>query len=84
MLRKSIVSKQEIKLLGLSILLAICGSLGIDIHLASLPHIMAYMHTTKQAMQQSVTLFILGVALSILAYGPLSDCYVYLYLGELS
>ena len=49
------------------------GSLGIDIHLASLPHMMTYMHTDKQHMQQSVTLFILGIAVSILVYGPLSD-----------
>lgn len=69
----SIVTKNEFKLLVITIAIAICGSLGVDIHLASLPHIMVYMHTTKQAMQQSVTLFILGVGLSILVYGPLSD-----------
>ena len=69
----SSISGYELKTLTLTILLVICGSLGLDIHLASMPHIMKYMHTNKQHMQQSVTLFILGVALSILIYGPLSD-----------
>lgn len=69
----SVITRREFKLLSLTILLAICGSIGTDIHLASLPHIMAYMHTDRQHMQQSVTFFILGVGLSILVYGPLSD-----------
>ena len=69
----SSLTRREFKLLGVTVLVAICGSLGSDIHLASLPHIMAYMHTDKQHMQQSVTLFFLGVGLSILVYGPLSD-----------
>jgi len=69
----TIITLREFKLLSLCILLAICGSLGLDIHLASLPHIMVYMHTNKEHMQQSVSLFILGVGLSILVYGPLSD-----------
>ena len=42
------ISQHEIKIMFLAILLAICGSLGIDIHLASLPHMMTYMHTDKQ------------------------------------
>lgn len=67
------ITAREIKLLSTTILMTICGSLALDIHLTSLPAIMAYMHTDKQHMQQSVTLFILGVGLSILLYGPLSD-----------
>lgn len=67
------ITFREFKLLSLTIVLAICGSLGLDIHLASLPHIMTYMHTDRQHIQQSVTLFILGVGLSVLIYGPLSD-----------
>ena len=64
---------REIKLLSLTILLAICGALGLDIHLASLPHIMLDLHTDKHSMQQSVTLYMLGAAFSVLIYGPLSD-----------
>jgi len=72
-IRPAKVTAAEFKILGLAILLVLCGSLGLDIHLASLPNIMTYMHTDKQHMQQSVTFFILGVALSLLVYGPLSD-----------
>jgi len=72
-MRQQLITFREFKLMSLTILLAICGSLGVDIHLASLPHIMTYMHTTRPHMQQSVTFFILGVGLSMLVYGPLSD-----------
>ena len=61
--------------IGLCIILALCGSLGTDIHLASLPILTHVFHTQKHVMAQSVSLFVLGVSLSILFYGPLSDCY---------
>src|SRR5436309_2599299 len=66
---------EEFKILAVSVIFAICGMLGIDIHLASLPHIMAYMHTDKSHMQQSVSIFLLGMGVSLLFYGPLSDKY---------
>ncbi len=53
--------------------LVICGSLGTDLHLASMPHIMIYMHTDKAHIELSVSLFLLGMGLSLLVYGPLSD-----------
>lgn len=49
------------------------GSLGINVHLASLPRMMTCIHMDKQHMQQSLTLFTLGIAVTILVYGPLSD-----------
>ncbi len=67
------ITRKEFKLLSLTILLAICGALGLDIHLASLPYIMVDLGTDKHAMQQSVSLYMLGAALSMLVYGPLSD-----------
>jgi multidrug resistance protein len=67
------ITKQEFKLLCLTILLAISGVLGLDIHLAALPSIMLELQTNKHAMQQSVTIFMLGAAVSMLIYGPLSD-----------
>ncbi|MDF1645831.1 MAG: multidrug effflux MFS transporter [Legionellaceae bacterium] len=67
------ITKKEFKLLSLTILLAICGAVGLDIHLASLPYIMRDLATDKQAMQQSISLYMLGSALSMLIYGPLSD-----------
>src|ERR1700675_170108 len=65
----------EFKLLAIMSLVAICGMLGTDIHLASIPHIMTYMHTDKAHMQQSVSIFLFGMGASLLFYGPLSDKY---------
>ncbi|MDX2346992.1 MAG: multidrug effflux MFS transporter [Legionella sp.] len=67
------ITGKEFKLLTLTILLALCGGLGLDIHLASLPHIMLELNTNKQSMQQSITFYMLGGAFSVLVYGPLSD-----------
>ncbi|MCP4473879.1 MAG: multidrug effflux MFS transporter [Gammaproteobacteria bacterium] len=63
----------QIKYLAVLLLMIICGFLGIDIHLASMPHIMRYMHTDQQHMQQSISTFLLGMGVSLLFYGPLSD-----------
>lgn len=71
----SSITFSECKTLAIVIFVAICGTLGIDIHLASMPHIMIFMHTNKAHMQQSVSLFLLGLGVSLLFYGPLSDKY---------
>lgn len=65
----------QIKTLIIAMLIAMCGMLGVDIHLASMPHIMAFMHTNKQHVQQSVSIYLLGMGGSLLFYGPLSDKY---------
>ena len=69
------VTREEFKTLVTVVLIGICGMLGIDIHLASMPHIMIFMHTNQQHMQQSVSIFLLGMGISLLFYGPLSDRY---------
>ena len=69
------ITFEEFKILSVTVVFAICGMLGVDIHLASLPHIMAYMNTDKAHMQQSVSIFLLGMSGSLLFYGPLSDKY---------
>jgi len=71
MLQKS--NFYEIKILTIVIFLAIGTFLGVDIHLASMPHIMRFMDTNEHYMQLSVSLFLLGLGTSILIYGPLSD-----------
>lgn len=53
----------------------VAGFLGIDIHLASLPVIMKFMHTDKVHMQQSISIYLLGMGVSMLFYGPISDKY---------
>ena len=67
------ITRQELIVVVGVIFAAFAGSLGIDIHLASLPAIMTYMHTDKTHVQQSVSIFLLGVGGSLLFYGPLSD-----------
>ncbi len=69
------INFQEFKTLAIVSVVAICGMFGTDIHLASIPHIMSYMHTDKAHMQQSVSIYLLGMGLSLLFYGPLSDKY---------
>lgn len=69
------LSRNEFKILTITIMFAICGMLGIDIHLASLPYIMDFLHTDKAHMQQSISLFLFGMGVSLLFYGPVSDKY---------
>ena len=49
--------------------------LATDLYLASLPHLGAYFRVTPALVQQTLTLFALGVAGAQLASGPLSDRY---------
>lgn len=51
------------------------GMLGTDIHLSSLPEIMQYYDCSRPDVQLSIPIFLLGVGLSALIYGPLSDNY---------
>ena len=48
------------------VLVAMSGLMGIDIHLASMPYMMAAMDTDKIHIQQSVTLYLLGLGVSLL------------------
>ncbi len=69
------ITPEEFKTVAIIVVVAVCGMLGIDIHLASMPHIMHYLHTDKAHIQQSISVFLLGIGLSLLFYGPLSDRY---------
>lgn len=67
------LTTKQIKMLLIIVLIGMSGLMGIDIHLASLPYIMKAMQTTQNKVQLSIGLYILGLALSLLIYGPLSD-----------
>lgn len=69
----STLPKREVITLCSVALVGFCGLLGLDIHLASLPYIMTFMKTDSAHMQQSVSIYLLGMGLSVLIYGPLSD-----------
>ena len=66
---------EEIKIFIILTLMATSGLLGVDIHISTLPIIMKYMHTNESHIQQTVSIFLLGIGSSQIIYGPLSDKY---------
>ena len=64
---------RERKAIAMVTVLLFLGLLGTDIHLSSLPEMTRAMHTTARYMQSSVSIFLFGIGVSALAYGPLSD-----------
>lgn len=69
----SYLSTKELKILVVVMLLGLCGLFGVDVHTPSLPYIARDLHASMGMVQQSVALFLLGEAISLLFYGPLSD-----------
>lgn len=68
------VSKRRmIFILPIIVMIGVCSMLGVDIHLASMPYIMHSLHTDKAHMQQTIAIYLLGMGVSLLFYGPLSD-----------
>jgi MFS transporter, DHA1 family, multidrug resistance protein len=66
----SVLSKLTIPLLGY---LVAFGPLSIDMYLPSLPTIANSLGTTDQLIQTTITVFLLGMAIGMLIFGPLSD-----------
>ena len=66
----SVLSKLTIPLLGY---LVAFGPLSIDMYLPSLPTIADNLGTTDQLIQTTITVFLLGMAIGMLIFGPLSD-----------
>ncbi|MDF1797470.1 MAG: multidrug effflux MFS transporter [Coxiellaceae bacterium] len=65
--------RARFKAQAIVIFIAMSGIMGIDIHLASLPAIMRYMHVDATQTQQSITFYIFGMGASLLIAGPVSD-----------
>ena len=59
----------------LIISLIIVIDMSTDIYLPSTPIISSFFHVTTSEIQLSVSLNLLGIALSSLIYGPVSDYY---------
>ena len=72
---KTRLTNKQIKSFFVLTMMATCGLLGIDMHLASMPTMMHLMSTDKTHMQLSISIFLLGIGGSQLFYGPLSDKY---------
>lgn len=66
---------QKIKALTIIVFIVMGGLLGIDIHLPSFLHIMAFMNSDTVHMERSVSLYLAGMGGSLLFFGPLSDKY---------
>jgi Bcr/CflA subfamily drug resistance transporter len=56
-------------------LLASAGQLGIDIYVPALPTMAHFFQTSPQAIQSSVTSYLVAYAFGQLIFGPLSDAY---------
>jgi Bcr/CflA subfamily drug resistance transporter len=56
-------------------MLASAGQLAIDIYVPALPTMAQYFQTSAQAIQSSVTLYLVAYAFGQLVFGPLSDAY---------
>ncbi|RJE89367.1 MFS transporter [Paracoccus onubensis] len=59
--------------LALLVLIAFSGTLAMHIFVPALPQAALALHTDSQTIQLTVTVYILGLALGQLIYGPLSD-----------
>jgi DHA1 family bicyclomycin/chloramphenicol resistance-like MFS transporter len=62
-------------LYGLAAALIVYGWLSVNIYLPILPELEEILKTTSQTAKLTVTIFLLGFALSQLVWGPLSDRY---------
>ncbi len=67
------LTRYEIKIAGLNILLSTLGPFSMDSYVPSLPSMMHYFNTSAQVMQWSISLFLLSFALAQLILGPFSD-----------
>jgi Bcr/CflA subfamily drug resistance transporter len=56
-------------------MLASAGQLAIDIYVPALPTMAQYFNTSAQAIQSSVTIYLMAYAFGQLIFGPLADAY---------
>ncbi|RFB69949.1 MULTISPECIES: multidrug effflux MFS transporter [unclassified Herbaspirillum] len=56
-------------------MLASAGQLAIDIYVPALPTMAQYFQTSAQAIQSSVTIYLMAYAFGQLLFGPLADAY---------
>lgn len=63
----------DVRVLGIAVFIAVVCSFGIDMHLPSLPSMVTAFHSTTGMLQSSITIYLLGMLIAQLVYGPLSD-----------
>ena len=71
--RRARAANSDTFLIWLIVLLAPIGQMAIDIYVPSLPAMVGAFETTQNAVQLSVTLYLIAFSVGQLFYGPLSD-----------
>jgi len=67
--------KTKTKYLSLLILMSVLGLMSTDIYLPSLPEVKMTFNSSNSITQFTISIFLLGLAISQLIYGPLSEKY---------
>jgi len=67
------LTKTQIIVLLNAVIVGLSSFLPMDIYLPSLPHIVKALHTSTNQVQLSITLYLLGLGITQLIFGPLSD-----------
>ncbi|MDX8431792.1 MAG: multidrug effflux MFS transporter [Candidatus Algichlamydia australiensis] len=67
------VNSTKIILIFLLVLITL-GQFGVDLFLPSLPHIAKSLNTAISSVKLTVPVYLLGLGISQLFYGPISDC----------
>ncbi|MBT4700388.1 MAG: MFS transporter, partial [Rhodospirillaceae bacterium] len=63
----------RVRMIVLLALLVAIGAMSIDMYLPALPDIAKGLATSDAAIQRTVSVFLLGFAVGMLIYGPVSD-----------
>ncbi len=67
------MTSAQLRIILVMITSIVCSVLATDMYAPSLPHIVTGLSTTSTAVKLTVTLYLAGLAVSQLVYGPLSD-----------
>lgn len=67
------MSQNKYLIIGIVVCLAVLSVLSTDFYVPAMPDMVGMLQTTHTLIKQSVTVYMLGLALSPLAFGPLSD-----------
>ena len=67
------LTKQQIIMIVLGLMLSVSGFMGVDVFLPALPAMQHYFHTSAHLMALSIPVYVIAVAITLLYYGPLSD-----------
>lgn len=67
------MTSTQIRIIAVMISAIVCSVLATDMYAPSLPHIVTGLGTTSTAVKLTLTLYLAGLSISQLFYGPLSD-----------